>query len=228
MVGREDVDSNRVNLAGCTALHWAAAGHCPPAVKALILGKDLNVNAVDNGGETALARVALLGNHESMELLLSREDIDADVPNLLGLTPFLLTAGTHYLGGFDAMKLLNHRSDVNVHARDSRGRNALWLAARCAQYPEVIEYLLHFRDADGQAIDSDSADDDGITPLEIAATNTPDPDRPEVLDEVLRLLNDGEPITVSSIRAVTPTAHPDACHESCYCCTWVHPTACRL
>jgi ankyrin repeat protein len=153
LVDRDNVDINQVNVTGDSALFWAAVGYSPPMVRPLINRKDLNVNAVNNYGETALARAALRCDHESMELLLSREDIDADCRNMLGLTPFLLTAGSYHLYGLEAVKVLIHRGDVDVHARDSKGRNALWLAACCGKCLDIIEYLLQFpMQSDGRSM----------------------------------------------------------------------------
>jgi ankyrin repeat protein len=100
------------------------------------------------------------GDVVEVQMLLSRDDIDANSKYIGGVTPLMEAAEN---GHKAVVQSLLRRSEVN--SKDNMGRTALWYAAQNG-HTGVVGLLLGRHD-----VDSDSKEDIGCTPLMIAAQN---------------------------------------------------------
>ena len=137
-------DINAAIIDGGPALVWAAKENCETVVKALLLEQEnIDVNAMDKGGWTALHRATLKGRIEIVRMLLSHPKIDVSaVDKNSGNTAF-----HQAVDGGDAeivQLLLEKGVDVNAFYGNNsywKGYNALHVAADRGHI-EVVNILL--------------------------------------------------------------------------------------
>ena len=113
-----------------TRAAWMGHRDC---VQALLQRTDINVNVINEQGDTALELAAGIGNADIVQLLLRHRDVD---PNL-GVALLRAAAGGH----FDIVRSLLQTSRVNVNASDRYGRTALGMAASIGNR-EIVKILL--------------------------------------------------------------------------------------
>ena len=70
---------------------WAVRGGIADIVRLLIERKDIDINAQDKYGYTALMVVAQTGNLELVRLLLEREDVDVAIKDETNMSALDLT-----------------------------------------------------------------------------------------------------------------------------------------
>lgn len=162
LVGLEEVDLNAIS-AGNTPLAHVIMRNMVAQVKTLMDSGRVDPNAVSASGMTALHTAASLGRVEVIELLLGYDNVDCNARSGDGFTPL----GTAAYRGHGAVVELLLRSgrvtDVNARCGDSGGTPLWWAAAR-GRNAAVKTLLLHgLRDVDVRC-----ANDDGLTPLDIA------------------------------------------------------------
>lgn len=125
----------------------------------LLLRKGINVNARNNdGGNTPLHCAVMKGHHGVLKLLLSQPSAMPNLANKYGDTPASLAA---YGDQIDALRLLLEKG-----VEKNKGQfTPLGRAAERRNVP-IVELLLA---TDG--VDADSRDQDGLTPLSLAASS---------------------------------------------------------
>jgi len=102
---------------GFTGLHGASSLGIAEIVAALLEMKELDVNATDSNGRTALAWAARRGHEEVVKMLLEREGINANnVATRLGQSPLACAAEGLHQG---VVKILLERGDI-------RARHPVW------------------------------------------------------------------------------------------------------
>jgi ankyrin repeat protein len=118
----QGADPNVKDSRGQVALYVALRDGSPKSARVLVAAKDLQVDAVNAGGETPLMMAALRGNLEIAQALLDR----SAAAHRTGWSPL------HYAatGGNPAMVRLFLAKGAPVDARAPNGRTPLMMAAR--------------------------------------------------------------------------------------------------
>ena len=128
---------------GWTVLHKAAIA-CDPDVVQLLLEKGADVNAMTQYRSTPLFLACIVDDKSSrrdtIQLLLSRPDIDVKLGNDIGHTPLNRTILQGHTGL--AQQLVKKGADVN--AKDICGQTALHYAVRAGSF-EIVQTLLSLR-----------------------------------------------------------------------------------
>ena len=144
---------------GTTLLHIASRYHLLSVVEAIIV-QDVDLNAQDETGRSALFWAAQEGYEDVVELLLSREEIETDAQDLRGHSPLSLAAEAGYE---KIVSLLLAKTGTRVNLRNIYGQTPLYLAVSEGQMV-VVEMLLARMD-----VDVNSKDALGKVPLHRAA-----------------------------------------------------------
>jgi len=134
---------------GRTALMRAAAsGASTQIFKVLLAAPEIDVNAEDMRGSSALALAAAWDEPDLVALLLAVPFIQVNHKDKLGRTALidaivpLPRAGEGWnRSGIDSVKALLSAPDTDVNAEDEQGRSALARAAECGM-PDVVALLL--------------------------------------------------------------------------------------
>lgn len=167
-----------------TPLHFAAASGLKN-VAALLLAKNVEVNSVDDDGNTPLHQAAQNGHKNVAELLLAYK-ADVDAKDNLHESPLHLAAQN---GHKDVAELLlENRADVN--AKDKYGYCPLHLAAQNDQ-KEVVELLV------ANQADINATANSGYTPLCAAVVN-------DQIDMAKFLLENDADVNVKDVKGYTP------------------------
>jgi ankyrin repeat protein len=130
--------NNRNNDNLWTILICAAAANRIEIAEPLLARRDLDVNAADDKGDTALHLAADRGHTRIIELLLARSDIQINARNQLGWSP--LTKAS-FSGHIDIVRRFLARSDADVNLVDHDGQTPLFHAVSNEQL-DVVRLLL--------------------------------------------------------------------------------------
>ena len=141
---------------GRTPLSYAAGafslsdqnGRACNALKVL-LSEAVNVNSKDREGRTPLHYAVLDGSKEKVTSLLGKGGIEVDLPDIFGRTPLSYAAARSLLVGYDMDSM--HCMPVGHRPTSS----------------DIVQALL-----DTKAVDVNSKDEDGLTPLSYAVTRS--------------------------------------------------------
>ncbi|MBI2352948.1 ankyrin repeat domain-containing protein [Candidatus Dependentiae bacterium] len=141
--------------------------------------KNLNINAQDNDGNTALMFAVLTNNDPLFELLL-KKGADPNIKNIDGNTTlhFAIEAAKVY-GNTSFTNNLLTTKNLNFNAANNSGRNALMLAVK-NQDLEIVNLLLKNQNDKQEIINKQ--DRFGKTPLIIATEN----DNSEMVELLLK------------------------------------------
>ena len=113
---------------GFTGLHGAAYFGCVEIIVALLEMNNVDMQATDFHGNTAIAWAARRGHEGVVRVLLERSDVNSDTPGTeYGSSPLLWAAENGYEG---VVRMLLERGDVNLDTVNRRGRTPLSLAAQ--------------------------------------------------------------------------------------------------
>ncbi|WP_163369500.1 ankyrin repeat domain-containing protein [Endozoicomonas acroporae] len=184
------------NIFGLTLAMLAAKYGNIYCLKAILEKKIIDVDEVENNGQTALMLAAAFGQTECLELLLAQEGIDVNNQEN-NLKTALILAADH--GRTKCLELLLAHQKIDVNCRGKYRVTALMLAAQLGHTDSLTELLKHkdiklnARDNRGwsalmyaarngktdcllallekQGIDANLPDIDGWTPLMSAARN---------------------------------------------------------
>ena len=138
-----EVDIDKKDVEGRTALFYAAAGGHEAAVKLLLEGADLSIK--DRSGKTARTYAEEKNHHSITSLIdswLAGKTVQSNSPDDSksisgGKTLLMIASRENNIA--DIRKLLNAK--VDVHAADKTGRTALFYAA-AAGHKEIANLLL--------------------------------------------------------------------------------------
>ena len=149
-------DINATDVAGNTAISWAARkGH--GAMVNMLLGRDdVTPDTADRDGRTPLSWAARNGYEDIVRMFLERVDVTPDSGDKDGRTPLSWAAGNR--NGV-IVKILLCREDVTPDTADKDGRTPLsWAAGNWDR--GIVKILLGRED-----VTPDTPDKDGRTPL---------------------------------------------------------------
>ena len=148
---------------GFTGLHGAAYFGYLEITVALLETNNLDAQAIDFNGNTAIVWAARKGHEEVVKVLLERSNVNPNTANTIyGQTPLSLAARDGHEG---VVRILVEWSGVNPDKADKWSRTPLLLAAENG-HEGIARMLLGRND-----IDPDKADDWSQTPLMRAAEN---------------------------------------------------------
>ena len=154
------IDSAKLFLFG--GLHYASFFGIIEIVVGLMEVGGYDINQEDCIGNTPLGWAACNGHEGVVEILLGRDDINADKPDMDGQTPLCCAAQNGHDG---VVKILLGRDGVDPGKPDKDGQTPLCCAAQDGR-EGVVEMLLGRDD-----IDPNKSDIYGQTPLCCAAQN---------------------------------------------------------
>ncbi len=145
---------------GMDALMLAAFNGFSDIVEFLLTESDVDVNDMDDNGDTALSCAIIRGHMDTFLVLFNSQYVRKDVRNASGWS-LLLTAAGHQQE--EIVAFLLNQPDTDVAAVDMFGLNAMHYAAFTGSLP-VLKLLV-----DDGRIDKEAIDRDGDTALSIAA-----------------------------------------------------------
>ncbi len=161
------------NNRGSTPLHLAASNMSEKIVR-LLIRNGAKINLQNNKNQTALHKASRHGHLDIVRLLLDHK-ADIDLQDNHGSTPLHLAI---YHMSREAVQLfLDHAADVTL--RNDKGQAVLHQALQRG-HPDIIQLILS-----GANVDADAVDNDGSTPLYLAASEA------EVLSGAQLLLDHG-------------------------------------
>jgi len=160
LLGREEVDPDKLDLDGNTPFSLAAWGGHEGVAKILLGREEVNPDKPNNSGHTPLLLAAWDGHEGVVRILLEREEVNPDKPDNNGRAPLSYAASHGHEG---VVKILLEREDVNPDKPNYYGRTPLSDAAS-GGHEGVVEILL----GRGQ-VDPDKPNNYGRTPLSLAA-----------------------------------------------------------
>jgi myosin-5 len=205
---RSPIDVNGVNREGRTALHVSMANHNAKMVK-LLLGKDADVNAQDNAGDSA---IHLADDKTMVEMLLEAHG-SANLANDLGFSPLHLAVKRQDLE--IAELLLAAGAEVNSPC-ETRGQGPLHLVAKTGQAdmlrllceklengmsmsPERTASLKVARGARSFA-DLNAKDTEGNTPLHYLVSGN----HGDLMEQVMVMLQSGAEVNAQNCKGLSP------------------------
>jgi len=155
-------DLNATDVAGNTAISWAARKGHGAVVKMLLEREDVTPDTAGKGDRTPLLWVVKFGHEDVVKMLLEREDVTPDTADNDGRTPLSWAARRGHKG---IVKALLEWGSVTPDTADKGGRTPLLWAAVFGN-GGVVDMLLERED-----VTPDTVDKDGRTPLSWAAGN---------------------------------------------------------
>ncbi|RGP63194.1 ankyrin repeat domain-containing 50 [Fusarium sporotrichioides] len=162
LLDRKDLDVNRLDSKGRSALHLAVKTNNEKAVSKLLIREDMRVNTFDEAGRTALSLAVGGCSVHMVEILLSRGDIEVCSMDKDGRTPLVYSI---ICGKVETTKRLLQRDDQAINIADKGGRTPLSWAAEKGSL-RTVEFLLNCA-----GIDKDKKDIGGRTALSWAVEN---------------------------------------------------------
>ncbi|MEC8881878.1 MAG: ankyrin repeat domain-containing protein [Pseudomonadota bacterium] len=156
-----DIDPNLVDIAGRTALMWAAHGGHTAIVNTLLADKRVDLNCNDQWN-TALIGATRNGHINIVRALLADERVD---PNHAGEGSITALVWAAYKGHSDIVRALLADERVDFNRADENGCTGLILAAVFGHI-NIVRALL----AD-ERVDPNRTNEDGNTALILAAEN---------------------------------------------------------
>ncbi|WP_257264034.1 ankyrin repeat domain-containing protein, partial [Endozoicomonas sp. ONNA2] len=164
----KDVDANKEDKDGCTALHIAANQRHTETLMELLTSDDIDVNKTDKNGYTALHHAVLLGHKDIVYWLLRDNGIKVNKKNIIndGMTALHFAANKCHIESLKVLLEPGLRINVNVNEEENDGKTALHFAADRGN-KEIVDRLL-----DVEGIDVNKmVKTDGCTALHLAANS---------------------------------------------------------
>ena len=155
LLGVKKWDLDATDMAGNTAIMWAAKKGHGAIMKMLLEREGVTPNTMDKYDRTPLWWAAQCGYGDIVEMLLKRKDVAPDTPDNGGKTPLLMAVSKNH---GEIVEMLLNREDVAPNTADEDGQ--LLLGAVKNGYGEIVEMLLKRQD-----VTPNTADEDSRTPL---------------------------------------------------------------
>lgn len=185
--------ANDAENAGTGLIDAAAAGDIS-ALRALLETSEIDLNARDSGGRTALMAATYANQPEAVDLLL-RAGADVDLQDNMLNNPFLYSGAE---GLMEILKLTNE-AGADPALRNRYGGVAIIPAAEKGHL-DAVQYLLEETD-----VDVDHINDLGWTALlEAIILSDGGPVHQEIIAE---LIAHGADVTIADGEGVTPLQH---------------------
>jgi ankyrin repeat protein len=158
LIDERDIDIYDMELCGlnAVAVNAAAANGRTEILQLLFEKTDVNINAMNQRGDTALSRAAAAGHAKTVEYLLQLDGIEKNPRNDYGGTPLY---GAVYNGYLGVIRTLLADDDVEYNTQTNHGESPL-SAALTGVYIDIANMLL-----DKEDIDVSFVDDKGYTAL---------------------------------------------------------------
>lgn len=138
------VDINVQDDCGYTALieivSHKKSGPKEAIIKLLLQNPDIDINAQNNSGNTALKKAVVIGDTQIVKLLLESRKIDINIKNNRGKNA-LIAALEHPRENI--IQLLLQSPNLDINAQDDYGWTALMISS-CNGYTKFVELLLQF------------------------------------------------------------------------------------
>jgi ankyrin repeat protein len=140
ILDRSNVDPNIVSPMGRTALMMACSMEKGDLdLIEFFLDQGIDINRQDANGMTAFCWAVNSGCSKVVKLLIDRDDMDPNLPDICGKTPLFycispFSSGLRRSSDMDIMDLLLRKEGIDVNARDISGSTALAFA--CALWPD--------------------------------------------------------------------------------------------
>ncbi|KAG2002368.1 ankyrin repeat domain-containing protein 50 [Coprinopsis cinerea AmutBmut pab1-1] len=150
-IGSAPIDGSRMLCSG--ALIIASTMDHVDFVKRILQMSDIDVNAVDNVGWTALQRASLLGHEDVVNELLQFHGIDVNATNSNGWTAFMIAA---FVGHERIVNRLLQVYDIDINAVANEDATALTFASDQG-HDGAVGQLLQFHGIDINAVDTRGA-----------------------------------------------------------------------
>jgi serine/threonine-protein phosphatase 6 regulatory ankyrin repeat subunit B len=151
-----------VNVASnirCTPLMIAAEKGDLTTVQALLGAPEIDINAQNDGGFTALYVAGFYGNYDVVKTLINH-GASVNLADNNRWTPLMIAAEK---GDLTTVQALLGVSGININAQNSEGSTALLVAALNGNYG-VVKALIK------QGADVDITDNNGQTPIMVASS----------------------------------------------------------
>ncbi|WCR58340.1 ankyrin repeat domain-containing protein [Wolbachia endosymbiont of Ctenocephalides felis wCfeJ] len=160
LVEQKNVDINKANRYGRTALHWAAENGQLDTVQYLVEQKGADINRTNNDGLTALHFAAKNNQLNTIKYLVEQKSVDVNQVDNYGFTALHVAALN---GRLDTVKYLVEQRNIDVNQVDNHGDTALHWAASNGHL-DVVKYLVEQR-----KVDVDQTNNNDLTALHLAA-----------------------------------------------------------
>jgi len=160
LLGREEVDPDKLDIDGHTPLSLAAWDGHERVAKILLGREEVNPNKSNSNDQTPLSLAASDGHEGVVRILLEREEVNPDKPNKNGRAPLSYAA---YYGHEGVVKILLEREEVDPDRPDTHDQTPLSLAAS-GGHEGVVRILLK-----REEVNPDKPNKNGQSPLSYAA-----------------------------------------------------------
>ena len=175
-------DVLRTNEIGSTPFHTACSCGSVEAMERLLEIKDVDPNLVDGSGCFPIHKCSYDGNERVVDVLL-KHNASIDVRDAQECTAVHIAVKMNRLDFVRKLLQIGEGQDFDINAGDKSGSTLLHYAVARCYHPMVKELL-------SRGADINKANEDGYTPLHIAAQSF-QPDSQEWEDLVLDLLRMG-------------------------------------
>jgi len=106
-----------------------------------LVSLNVDYNHTNYSGESALHQCCNLQKQEVVNYILALDDVDIDVPNSYGFTPFLIASKKNNLELVKSFLNNKKASEINIDAKSNTGDFALFYATHYKN-DELVKYLL--------------------------------------------------------------------------------------
>lgn len=110
----------------------------PDILRLLLLRQDLDINAIDAFGDTALIRASMLGYKEIVKILLSDNRLNINLKDFDGDTALSVAS---LCGRKEIVKMLLNHPKIDINLKDKKDQSALDKAIK-EDHSEIVKLLL--------------------------------------------------------------------------------------
>ena len=163
LLGTEQININQKYRQGKTLLHIAVENNDQQATQRLLKYDEVEINASDSFGNTAIHYACLGENFNLQQLLIEREGANVMIENNDGLTPLYILSKAEENYPL-ILKVASNIAHLDSNIQFYNGNTLLHMAVLC-QDKMALKYLTSLKKADS------IENDEGYTPFDLAAIN---------------------------------------------------------